>query len=70
MGRQWLVRCRSNSNVTYQGVSVRVDKLASQLLFNHARTIKYKGQEAEQYLAETEVSITRAAKPKRTEGGR
>lgn len=70
IGTHWLVRCRSNSNISYQGISVRVDKLANQLTYTHARTIKYKGQEAEQYLAETEVFITRAAKPKKTEDGK
>lgn len=69
-GRAWLVRCRSNSNVSYQNTSIRVDKLASQLSFTHTRTIKYKGQDAEQYLAETEVLVTRAAKPKKTEDGK
>lgn len=68
--KQWLVRCRSNSHVTFEGVSLRVDKLAEQLQFEQARTINYKGQEAEQYLAETEVLITRAAKPKKTEAGK
>jgi hypothetical protein len=69
-GRKWLVRCRRNSTVTYQDASVRVDKLASQLPYTHPRTIKYKGMEAEQYLASTEIQITRAARPKKTEDGK
>lgn len=68
--RNWLVRCRSNSNVSYQSASVRVDKLANQLSFTHARTIKYKGQKAEQYLADIEVVVTRAANPKKMEDGK
>lgn len=69
-GNQWLVRCRSNSHVEYDGASLRVDNLAKQLLFTHARTIQYKGQKAEQHLAEAEVSVTRVAKPKKTENGK
>ena len=69
-GKQWLVRCRSNSHVEYDGASLRVDNLAKQLLFTHARTIQYKGQKAEQHLAEAEVSVTRVAKPKKTENGK
>lgn len=70
MGRHWLIRCRSNSNITYEGASIRVDRLAKQLQYCHVRTIKYKGQEAEQYLAEAEGLITRAAKPKKAEDGK
>ncbi|WP_156411828.1 hypothetical protein [Legionella israelensis] len=44
--------------------------LAKQLLFTQARTIQYKGQKAEQYLAEAEVLITRAAQPKKPEGSK
>jgi hypothetical protein len=66
-GRLWLVRCRSNSNVEYQGMSIRVDELAKKLEFSQARAIQYKGRKAEQYLAETEVLITRAARPKKTQ---
>jgi len=35
-GRRWLVRCRSNSHVTYQNTSIRVDNLANQLDVTHA----------------------------------
>jgi len=69
-GRNWLIRCRSNSTVSYQDALVRVDKLSSQLPFTHARTIKYKGQKAEQYLAEADVFVTRAANPKKAENGK
>lgn len=69
-GNQWLVRCRSNSHVEYQGFSLRVDELAKQLLFTHTRPIRYKGQEAQQYLAEAEVLITRVSQPKKPESGK
>ena len=49
---------------------MRVDELAKLLLFSHVKTIQYKRQKAFLYLAETEVSITRAAKPKRLENGK
>lgn len=66
----WLVRCRSNSHVTYQDTSLRVDELAAQLPYVYSRTIVYKGQKVEQYLAETEVLVTRAANPKKAVGGK
>ncbi|WP_188883505.1 transposase, partial [Alicyclobacillus cellulosilyticus] len=69
-GKKWLIRCRSNRHVTYQDVSIRVDKLANQLVFNQARTIHYKGQEAKQYLASTQVLVTRMAQPKRKKEGK
>jgi hypothetical protein len=68
--KKWLIRCRSNSRIEYQGKSLRVDELAKQLLYSHVKKIQYKGQKALLYLAETEVSITRAAKPKRLENGK
>jgi hypothetical protein len=69
-GAQWLVRCRSSSHVDHQGISIRVDNLAKQLLFNQARTIQYKGQDANLYLAEANVSVTRVAKPQRPQDGK
>ncbi len=69
-GILWLIRCRSNSHVTYQGASIRVDKLASQLSYTHSRSIVYKGQVAEQHLAEIEVLVTRVAKPKKSVNGK
>lgn len=69
-GKKWLIRCRSNSYVSHQDVSIRVDKLAHQLVFTQARTIRYKGQDAEQYLATAEVLVTRAAQSKTKKEGK
>lgn len=68
--KNWLVRCRSNSYVEYQGTSLRVDKLAKELLYTHTRTVRYRGREAEQYLAQAEVFVTRAAQHKSPKSGK
>ena len=69
-GIRWLIRCRSNSRIEFQGISLRVDALAKKLVFSHEKTIQYKGQKAALYLSETAVSISRPAKPKRPENGK
>lgn len=44
--------------------------MAKRLTFTLLRSIDYKGQEAKQYLAETEVMMTRAFKPKKKVDGK
>jgi len=68
--KSWLVRCRSNSNVVHENASIRVDKLAQQMEYTHARIIDYKGRKAEQFIAELEVSVTRAAHAKKAVNGK
>lgn len=63
--RKWLVRCRSNSRVEHQGVSIRVDHLAKELTYTLSREINYKGRKAHQRFASTEVCITRESQPKK-----
>ena len=66
--KKWLLRCRSNSCVTYEGSSIRIDKLSHQLSFTQIRSIDYKGQRAEQYLAQAQVTVTRDAQHKKKTG--
>lgn len=64
-GSYWLIRSRSNSRVSHEGKEIRVDRLAKTLSYDYKREISYKGRKANQLLAMTEVSMTRASKPKR-----
>ncbi len=68
--KKWLLRSRSNSCISHQGTSLRVDKLAEQLIFTHSRMINYKGQKAEQFLSEAEITITRESQPKKKMDGK
>jgi hypothetical protein len=68
--RNWLVRCRSNSRVEYQGASQRVDVLAKQLPLTMSREINYKGKKAYQFLGMAPVGITRLSQPKKKVEGK
>ncbi len=67
----WLIRCRQNSTVSYEGQSYQVQHLAKSLEF--AKTmlmIDFKGKKAYQTVAEVAVTLTRDAKPKRKIDGK
>jgi hypothetical protein len=62
----WLIRCRQTSTVDYQGQSYKIRDVAAQLEAQPlARPVQYKGKTAYQAIAECEVTVTRAAQPKR-----
>ena len=62
----WLIRCRQTSTVEHQGHTYKIRDLANQLEAHPlARTVQYKGKTAYQAIAECEVTVTRAAHPKR-----
>jgi hypothetical protein len=62
----WLIRCRKTSTVNYQGKAYKIQDLAAQLDSQPlARTVQYQGKTAYQTIADCEVSVTRAAQPKR-----
>lgn len=64
-GRNWVIRA-NDSNYIHDGVSKRkIKDLAKDLLYSQARPVEYKGKPAQQQIAETQVTITRAAHPKR-----
>jgi hypothetical protein len=63
---QWLIRCRQNSTVLFEGKSYQVQALAKQLAYSAiAREVKYQGKIAYQTTAQCRVDVVRAAKPKR-----
>lgn len=67
----WLVRCRQNSTVCYQGKSVQVRVLAEELVYStQFRAVQYKGKKAYQSVASVDVELVRAAKPKRRQNGK
>ncbi len=62
----WLIRCRQTSRVDFQGKSYALQELAKQLDYAaQAREVTYKGKSAYQTIAECDVTIVRAARPKR-----
>ena len=62
----WLIRCRQTSTVDYQGKSYKIRDLAAQLETQPlVRQVQYQGKTAYQAIADCEVTVTRAAQPKR-----
>ncbi len=64
-GSRWLVRAKDNPGVNYQGQSMTCKTIAQTLDYQKARQVTYHGKSYWQWVAEAEVSITRAAKPSR-----
>lgn len=64
-GKNWIIRA-NDTNFVHDGLTKqKLKELAKGLLFSHARTVEYKGVSAQQHIAEADVTITRAAQPKR-----
>jgi hypothetical protein len=62
----WLIHCRQRSTVEYNGKAYKIQDLAAQLDAQPlARQVQYKGKTAYQAIAECQVTVTRAAQPKR-----
>jgi hypothetical protein len=63
--RKWVIRV-NDTNYAYDGIgNQKIKNIASGLLFSEARLVNYKGNGATQQIAETTVTITRDARPKR-----
>lgn len=63
--RNWLIRVNRN-NYAESGAGYRkIEEIGKDLVFSLTRDIQYKGKRAQQLIGEAEVTITRAAKPKR-----
>lgn len=63
--KYWLIRVNETNRV-HDGISEKkMSEIVKDLQFTLSRTIEYKGTPANQYLAEKEVTIRRAAHPKR-----
>ena len=64
---RWLIRGKEGHQVTYQGCSHKVGAVADDLVFGAGKQVDYKGRLACLLVAETPVTLTRVAKPKRTD---
>lgn len=63
---RWLVRCRQNSTVNFNGRGYKLSELAQELTYSQeAVEIEYKGKVAGLTFAQADVVLSRAAKPKR-----
>lgn len=63
--QRWLVRVKAGSTVRWNGQNQALHAVAAALSYRETRSIELQGQPATQWLGETEVTLTRPAKPKR-----
>ena len=66
-GLRWLIRGKEGHQNTYQGSSRKVGAVADNLVFRVSKQVDYKGRKASLSVGEAPVTLTRAAKPKRTD---
>jgi hypothetical protein len=71
-GKLWLIRGKGHHKVNDGNNSRKVEDIAKDLDFDEERVIEYKGKKAKQQIAETIISITRPANPRKlgTDGKR
>lgn len=62
-GSHWLVRVKDNPKVDYEGKPMACKAVAQELAFIKTRPVSYLGKTYWQWVAETEVMLTRPAKP-------
>ena len=62
-GSCWLVRVKDNPKVDYEGKPMACKAVAQELAFIKTRPVSYHGKTVWQWVAETEVTLTRPAKP-------
>jgi len=63
--KNWVIRVNGDNYAQDEITKRKISEIAKELLFSEARTIEYKGISAYQQIAETIVTITRDAQPKR-----
>jgi len=63
MNNHWLVRAKDNPTVEYQGQSMACKAVAQELDYQKTRAVTYHGKPQWQWVAETEVTLSRPAKP-------
>jgi hypothetical protein len=61
----WLIRGKGGNKVLHKEHSKKIQDIAKDLSYSEMRTIQYKNRKANQYIAETEITITRPAKPEK-----
>jgi len=64
-GKLWLIRGKGHHKANDGNNIRKIQDIAKDLLFNEERTIEYKGKKAIQKIAETTISITRPANPRK-----
>ncbi len=62
-GSRWLVRAKDNPTVDYQDKPMACKAVAQELAFSKTRQVQYHGKTYWQWVAETEVTLSRPAKP-------
>lgn len=63
-GSHWLVRVKDNPKVDYEGKAMACKAVAQELAFIKTRQVSYHAKTYWQWVAETEVTLTRPAKPR------
>lgn len=64
----WLVRVKDNPKVEWEGKPLACKTIAQGLKFHRTREVTYHGKRYWQWVAETEVRLTRPAKPSQKKG--
>jgi hypothetical protein len=67
-GCHWLVRVKDNPTVEWEGKPLACKAIAQGLAFHRAREVTYHGKRYWQWVAETDVHLTRPAKPSQKKG--
>ena len=67
-GSHWLVRVKDNPKVEWKGQALACKTLAQGLEFHRTREVTYHGKRHWQWVAETDVRLTRPAKPSQKKG--
>ncbi len=62
-GSRWLVRVKDNPTVDYAVTPLTCKAVAASLAFSKTRQVSYHGKTSWQWVAETEVTLSRPAKP-------
>ena len=62
---QWLIRAKEGNRIEYQGEILKVGEVAEQVETQRVKPIAYKGKQHILHIGETNIRLTRAAKPKR-----
>lgn len=69
--RKFLIRANNERFVLHRGEELRLDRVATKLKtgrkFSRSRTVPFKGRQADQFVAETEVVLHRAARRHRVD---
>jgi len=61
----WLIRVNGGHSAESDGVKKAIQKHSENLVYQESRSVLYKGKKATQLIAETKISITRPAQPKK-----